>query len=176
MSILWVCPGPVSEPILTWASLTPVWLASHSLLAVRWGWLSFPQLVILSPQQCLDGWQIHSLNVFAWLNGWISCTAQYCVFTAGTLAMETSNNNYCEAKMIIAHRRMKGVEQELQQLLVLSSLFEQQKQLTNYQNSCRIRRIFPASLMGTFVVWICIICDAKPVVISFSATFSLFSK
>lgn len=98
------------------------------------------------------------------------------MFTAGTLAVETSNNNHCEAKMIIAHRRMKGVVQELQQLLILSSLFEQQKQLTNYQNSCRTMRILPASLMGTFVVWTGLMCDAKPVVISFSATFSLFSK
>lgn len=52
MSVLWVtgCPGPVSP-----ASLTPVRLASNSLLAVRWSWLSFPQLVIPSSRRCLEG-------------------------------------------------------------------------------------------------------------------------
>lgn len=66
VSILWVtgCPGPRSQPILTRARLTPAWLVGLSavLLPVRTGWLSFPQLLIRSSQQCLDGKQVHSLT------------------------------------------------------------------------------------------------------------------
>lgn len=51
MSVLRVTgsPGPVSS-----ASLTPVRSASHSLLAVRWSWLSLLQLVIPFSRWCLE--------------------------------------------------------------------------------------------------------------------------
>lgn len=68
------------------------------------------------------------------------CTDQYRVFNAGVLllalvpyissAVETSNNNLCQAEMVIAQHEMKGLNLELRQLLNLTHLFDQQKQLT----------------------------------------------
>lgn len=68
------------------------------------------------------------------------CTDQYRVFNAGVLllalvpyissAVETSNNNLCRAEMVIAQHEMKGLNLELWQLLNLTHLFDQQKQLT----------------------------------------------